>query len=292
MTALSAVDVFVSTEWLADQLDNPEVIAVDASWYMPQQGRNPAAEFVASHIAGAVFFDIDKVADPATGLPHMLPLPEKFAEAVGALGISEDMTVVIYDEAGLMSAPRAWWTFRAMGAKDVRILSGGGPKWRAEGRPLASGPPSRPARSFTTSFNPDLFVGFDVVNQRRNDGLTTIVDARPADRFLGQVPEPRPGLRGGHIPGSLNVPVGQLTEQGRMKPAEELRALFADRGIDTASPIITSCGSGITAATLALALVLAGAEKIAIYDGSWADWGSRPDAAIDQEPRVVDFTVD
>lgn len=280
MAPLSPSDVFVSTGWLADRLANPDVIPVDASWYMPAQARDPEAEFLGSHIPGAVFFDIDKIADTFSGLPHMLPAPDMFAAAVGALGIAEDSTVVVYDETGLFSAPRAWWTFHAMGARDVRILSGGGAQWRREGRPLESGPARRPPRTFQPHLDATVFVDFTEVDQRRHDRLTSIVDARPADRFSGKAPEPRPGLRSGHIPGSLNVPVGLLSEAGQMKSPEALLTVLAEAGVDPAKPAITTCGSGITASTLALALRLVGADSVSIYDGSWTEWGSRPGAEI------------
>jgi thiosulfate/3-mercaptopyruvate sulfurtransferase len=272
---------FVTSEWLAAHLSDPDVVVIDGSWHMPNASRNPQAEYLAGHIPGAVFFDIDGVADTSSNLPHMLPSPEDFARMVGALGISDKMTIVIYDEIGLFTAPRVWWTFTTMGASDVRILAGGGPKWRAEKRPTETGLVSRPRQVFETRFDPTRVADFDMVRARSKDGAAQIADARPAPRFHAEVPEPRAGLRSGHIPDSTNLPVTLLTENGHMRPTTELTQLFADRGIDLSKPLITSCGSGITASTLALAAQLAGAAKVAVYDGSWTEWGGRADAEIE-----------
>jgi thiosulfate/3-mercaptopyruvate sulfurtransferase len=271
---------FVTTEWLAAHLNDPHIVVLDGSWHMPNATRNAQAEYLAGHIPGAVFFDIDGVADTASKLPHMLPTPAEFARMVGALGINETMTIVVYDELGLFSAPRVWWTFKVMGAPDVRILSGGGPQWRAERRPTEAGLVTRQRQKFTPNFKPDLVANFDLVRACSQDSAAQIADARPAPRFHAEAPEPRAGLRSGHIPNSLNVPVSLLTEAGQMRSPEELRTVLTDRGIDLSKPVITSCGSGITASTLALALQLAGAGKVTLYDGSWAEWGSRPDAEI------------
>jgi len=272
-------NIFVTTEWLARHLDDPKVVLLDGSWFLPAANRKPHEEYLAGHIPGAVFFDIDGVADHSTGLPHMLLAPDEFGRQVGALGVGDGMTIVIYDEAGLFSAPRVWWEFLTMGAPDIRILEGGGPKWRAEGRPLESGVTKRAPATFTSHFHPELVRSFSQMQATVAAGKQ-VADARPGGRFAGRDPEPRPGLVSGHMPGAMSVPATDLVADGRLKSVSELTAMFDKAGVDLSQPIVTSCGSGVTASTLMLALKTAGARDVAIYDGAWAEWGGRKDTAI------------
>jgi thiosulfate/3-mercaptopyruvate sulfurtransferase len=272
----------VTTDWLAARLRDRNLIVVDGSYALPTLQRDVHAEYRGGHIPGAVFFDIEAISDHSTELPHMLPGPAQFGEAAGALGIGDGDTVVVYDSAGLYSAARVWWTFRIFGAKNVFILDGGLPKWNAEGRPLEKGDVKRTPRKFNAEMNVGAVAMLADVRMAFTGDDTQVVDARSAERFAGTVPEPRPGVRGGHMPRSLNLPYGRLIENGRLVPRERIEAAFAEAGVDLDKPIITSCGSGLTAAILTLALESIGREPKGLYDGSWAEWGSRPDLPVER----------
>lgn len=272
----------VSTQWLAERLNAPDIAIIDASWHLPAAKRDAKAEFLAERIPGAQFFDIDDISDSDTPLPHMLPAPEKFTSRMKKLGIGDGKKVIAYDTAGLFSAARAWWMFRIFGHDDVAVLDGGFPKWKAEGRPIDEDPPGRPQeRHFSARFQSMMVRDRSEVLNAVKTGKAQIADARPPGRFSGSEPEPRPGMRSGHMPGAANVHYATLLKpDGTLKSSDEIAKVFAAAGIDVKKPVITSCGSGITASILTLGLTLIGAKDHALYDGSWSEWGARGDTPV------------
>jgi thiosulfate/3-mercaptopyruvate sulfurtransferase len=271
----------VSTDWLAAHMKDPDLRVLDASWHMPDSGRDARAEYDAGHIPGARFFDIDEISDLRSNLPHMAPPPEKFISRMRAMGVGDGHQVVIYDASGLFSAARVWWLFRLMGKTDVAVLDGGLPKWKAEGRELEDLPPIVKDRHITVSRQNHLVKDVTQVAHAAKLHQAEILDARSAPRFRGEVAEPRPGLRSGHIPGSRNLPFATLLRpDGTMKPVPELRQMFDEAGVDLTRPAITTCGSGVTAAIISLALERIGHRDHALYDGSWAEWGMYDDLAV------------
>lgn len=270
----------VSTDWLAAHLRDPDLRVIDASWHMPDTGRDARAEFAQAHIPGARFLDIDDVSDHRSALPHMAPPVEKFISRLRSLGVGDGHQVVVYDTAGLFSAARIWWLFRLMGKEDVAVLDGGLPKWLAEGRETEDLPPVIRDRHMTAMRRNDLVKDVTQVAAAAKLGDWDIVDARSPERFAGEAPEPRPGLRAGHIPGSRNVHYRTLLNaDGTMKPPADLAAIFESAGVDPAKPVITTCGSGVTAAILSLALEILG-RRHSLYDGSWSEWGMYPDLRV------------
>jgi thiosulfate/3-mercaptopyruvate sulfurtransferase len=279
-------EALVSTDWLARHLNAPDLRIVDASWYMPGSGRNARAEYEARHIPGAVFFDIDEIADEKSKLPHMLPTPEKFSARVRKLGLGDGNRIVVYDAHGMMSAARVWWTFRVMGHKDVAVLDGGLPKWIAEGRPVEDTPAPPRERHFSARLNHTMVKDKAAISRNIRNPRFQVLDARSAGRFQGTEAEPWAGRRSGHIPGSRNLPYIELLDpkDKTFLPADALAAKFQDAGIDLTKPVATSCGSGVTAAILALGLHLIGHEDVAVYDGSWAEWGLPGDTPVETGP--------
>ncbi|WP_136636323.1 3-mercaptopyruvate sulfurtransferase [Pseudooceanicola onchidii] len=267
----------VSTDWLAAHLEDPDLRILDASWYLPSAGRDPKAEYDAAHIPGARFFDIDEISDLRSDLPHMAPPVEKFMSRMRAMGVGDGHQVVVYDGAGIFSAARVWWLFRLMGQDDIAVLDGGLPKWQAEGHPVEDMPPVVRDRHMTVRRQNHLVKDVTQVSAASKLADTVILDARSGERFRGEADEPRPGLRKGHIPGSVSLPFTEvLNEDGTMKDPEVLKAILAERGVEGRKPVITTCGSGVTAAVLSLALERSGHHNHALYDGSWSEWGAFP----------------
>ncbi len=281
-------EALVATDWLAAHLDDPRVRIVDASFTLPGIMPTARENYDREHIPGAVFFDIDDIAEPGTSLPHMIPAPDLFAQKIGALGIGNEDKVIVYDANGLSSAGRAWWMLRMYGHPDVALLNGGLPKWKSEGRPLTAAIPTPAPRRFTTRFDPSLVRDKAAIIANLSSRHEQVVDARAAGRFDGSTPEVRPGLRSGHIPGSCNLPYDRLTDRQtrQLKSAEALTALFHEAGVKLEQPIVTSCGSGVTACALAFALHLIGHPGAAVYDGSWSEWGLPGDTPVETGPAA------
>jgi thiosulfate/3-mercaptopyruvate sulfurtransferase len=274
-----ALSPLVSTQWLAEKLASPDIVVVNA-WLPPVGKPDATPEYGEGHIPGAIFFDVNAISDTASDLPHMLPPAHVFSAMMRKLGIGDGQTIVVYDGVGLYSAARVWWMFRAMGVEQVFVLDGGLPKWRAEGHPVEDMPPTpRGERHFTARLNNGLVADLDKVAQALTSGAQ-VLDARSRGRFAGTDAEPRAGLRSGHMPGALNLPFTELLADGVMKPADELASAFDAAGLDRSRPVITTCGSGVTAAILSLALAVTGHEKAPVYDGSWTEWGGRDDTPI------------
>lgn len=274
----------VSTEWLAENLGRPNLVVFDATIYLPNEPNNARNEYLAAHIPGARFFDIDAIADDQTDLPHMLPTPAGFAGLIGALGVGNRSSVVFYDQKGLATAARGWWMMGVFGHDNAAVLDGGLPKWRAEGRPLEAGEPKRPApRQFVPNYRAKFVRGIGDILDNLDRPSELLLDARAKARFDGTAPEPRPGMRAGHIPGAASLPYTELLNpDSTFRPPEALRRRFAAAGADGSRPVVTSCGSGVTAAILTLGLVLAGLSQGALYDGSWTEWGGRAETPIER----------
>ncbi len=283
---MSNVESLVTPAWLFGRLEDPAIKPVDASWFLPPIDRDPRAAYAAAHISGAVYFDIDEIADTTSGLPHTLPSADHFAEAVGSLGIGNQNHVVAYDALGIFSAPRAWWLFQVFGHDRVSVLDGGLPAWRSGGYPLTADPTQITPTHFTAALQPSLLTRIDDVRDALGPGGRQIVDVRGPGRFNATEPEPRPGVRGGHMPGAKNLPYSELlTQDGSFLPVDELAERIKAAGIEPDTEVISTCGSGVTACILSLGLHLTGHEKWSVYDGSWSEWGSRTDTPVETSPE-------
>ncbi|KZK76354.1 3-mercaptopyruvate sulfurtransferase [Pseudovibrio sp. W64] len=279
-----AQDPIVSTSWLKDHLDAPDVVIIDASWYLPAMERDAKKEYEQEHIPGALFMDIDDVSDQNSPLPHMMPEPHVFSSKMRKMGIGDGQTIVLYDGMGIFSAARVWWMFRAFGVKSVFVLDGGLPAWKEEGYPVSDEVPARMERHFTAMLNNDMVRNLNEVQDALETSSHLVLDARAPERFKGLAPEPREGVRAGHMPGALNLPFGLLLNDGKLRSKEDLQNIFAQAGVDATTPVITSCGSGVTAAVITLALEQVGFTKNALYDGSWTEWGSSSKTEVISEP--------
>jgi thiosulfate/3-mercaptopyruvate sulfurtransferase len=270
----------IDADWLEEKLGTPGLSIVDASWYLPAQKRDAKAEYEASHIPGAIFFDQDAVVDPESELPHTLPDALTFARHVGSMGISADDTIIVYDGPGMFSAPRVWWMFRVMGVFEVYVLDGGFDRWKAAGRPVTSEQTKVAPNVFHVDFDASRVASLDEMKKIVATGESQIADARPTGRFTGDEPEPRAGVRGGHMPGAKSLPASTLSKDGKLLPPDELKKRFEEAGVDLSKPVVTSCGSGITAAVITLALETLGHSANRLYDGSWTEWGGRSDTPV------------
>jgi thiosulfate/3-mercaptopyruvate sulfurtransferase len=274
----------VSADWLQQRLGSPGLTIVDGSWYLPAQKREARAEYMQGHIPGAVFFDHDTVVDPLSDLPHTLPSPSHFEQHASSMGISHKDTIVVYDGPGMFSAPRVWWMFKMMGVENVYVLDGGFDRWKAEGRPVTAEATQVASCAFIPRFNAEAVAKIDEMMRISSDASCQIADARSQGRFEGTEPEPREGMRSGHMPGAKNIPVAELSRNGELKSPDELRKVFERCGVDLAKPVVTTCGSGLTAAVITLALHELGHTENKLYDGSWSEWGGRPDTPVETGP--------